>query len=166
MPDSESVLITALAMSAALAVALGLTIVRPLRELDPGERQRLLRLFLIGVAGQCLHAAEEFGTGFHERYPELWEDPTTWSPVFFVAFNLTWIAIWLLSAAGLLAGGRAARVALVPIWFFALMMTLNGVAHPGMALLAGGYFPGLVTSPVVGVLGACLLARLVRATSS
>jgi hypothetical protein len=41
-----------------------------------------------------------------------------------------------------------------------------GVAHPSFSVLAGGYFPGLVTSPVVGVLGGLLLRRLLSVTDA
>lgn len=33
---------------------------------------------------------------------------------------------------------------------------------PGLSLIGGGYFPGLVTSPLVGVLGVLLARRLYR----
>jgi len=34
------------------------------------------------------------------------------------------------------------------------------VAHPALSVFTQGYFPGLVTSPLVGVLGVLLLRRL------
>ena len=44
-------------------------------------------------------------------------------------------------------------------------MMLNGVAYPLLAVDAGGYFPGLITAPVLGVAGAVLWMRLLALTS-
>jgi hypothetical protein len=51
------------------------------------------------------------------------------------------------------------------MWFLALAMMMNGIAHPLVAVWTGGYFSGLVTSPFVGVAGLWLWRRLVAATS-
>jgi hypothetical protein len=42
-------------------------------------------------------------------------------------------------------------------------MTGNGVAHPLLSVATGGYFPGLDTSPVIGI-GVALLSRLWKTT--
>jgi len=42
----------------------------------------------------------------------------------------------------------------------------NGVAHPLMSVAVGGYFPGLATSPLIGVLGVVLLRRLLAVTQA
>lgn len=80
----------------------------------------------------------------------------------FVAFNVTWIAIWMASIPFLRLGRRPAFFA---AWFIAIAGVLNGIAHPMMAIASGGYFPGLVTSPIIGVAGVVLWQRLLRATS-
>ena len=61
--------------------------------------------------------------------------------------------------------GRRRQVALFPLWFLGIASVANGLIHPLLALNAGGYFPGLVTSPLVGAVGALLLARLSRVTA-
>lgn len=43
-------------------------------------------------------------------------------------------------------GHRAARGF---SWFWALLEIANGIAHCGLALVAGGYFPGLATAPLL-----------------
>lgn len=107
-----------------------------------------------------LKPAEELVTGFHERFPALFGLPPM--PLgFFVPFNLAWIIIWSLCVWGLAARRRAA---LFPLWFLGIGCIANGVAHPSFSALTGGYFPGLVTSPVVGVLGVLLLRRLLVVT--
>ena len=46
----------------------------------------------------------------------------------------------------------------------AIAGTFNGIAHPALALAAGGYFPGLISSPVIGVAGVLLWRSLLRST--
>ena len=58
------------------------------------------------------------------------------------------------------------RVAFFPVWFFALGMTANGLFHPAFAIATRGYFPGLLSAPVVGILGVLMLERLVKLTRS
>jgi hypothetical protein len=152
----RSILIGTSGLSAAAFAALLLTTLRRPRDLDPAGRDRTARLFLIGLAAQCLHSIEEFVTGFSDRFPPLLGLPA-WPEDFFVTFNLAWLTIWILSAIGL---QRGRRFALFPIWFFAIASMANGIAHPVLAAVVRGYFPGLITSPVVGVLGVLLWLRL------
>lgn len=81
---------------------------------------------------------------------------------FFVAFNLAWIAIWFVAMPFLRRGSRAAFFS---AWFLAIAGMLNGIAHPMMAIASGGYFPGLFSSPLIGIAGLVLWHRLRSATS-
>ena len=47
-------------------------------------------------------------------------------------------------------------------WFLAIAAAINGFAHPMFSLAVKGYFPGLITSPFVGVLGILLAKKLYR----
>ena len=115
----------------------------------------------IATAIQGAHFVEEWVTGFHVRFPALLGlDPMPLS--FFVAFNLGWLAIWIISIP-FIRGGR--RGAFFAAWFLAIAGILNGVAHPLMAISSGGYFPGLITSPFIGVAGVVLWQRLQAAAS-
>jgi hypothetical protein len=147
-------------LGAAAVAALVLTILRDPAHSEGPARERVVRLFLIGLALHCLHFAEEFATRFHERFPPLL-GLRGWSPEFFIAFNLVWLAVWVLAALGLRAGYRPA---FFPVWFFAIAAVANGIAHPLLAVVARGYFPGLVTSPLVGVAGIALWTRLLGLT--
>ena len=99
---------------------------------------------------QSIHFVEEAATGFNERFPALFGFPNMSFAVFAI-FNIVWIAIWIASIPGL----RSARlVAFFAAWFLAIAGILNGIGHPLMAVAAGGYFPGLVSSPFVGL--ACI----------
>jgi hypothetical protein len=127
-------------------VALVLTVVRRPAK-DSGEAiDGIIRLYLVGIAFQCLHFTEEYVTRFYVRAPEFLGF-VAWSGEFFVVFNLTWIALWLF-----------------PVWFFSIGMLGNAIWHPLLCLATGGYFPGLFTSPFAGIVGVMLLSRLWKLT--
>ena len=137
-----------------------LTVLRRPVDGDLAGRERTARLFLLGLAVQCMHFMEEFLTHFQDRFPALLGLPP-WSERFFVAFNLIWLSVWILSAIDL---ERTYRLALFPVWFFAIAAVVNGIAHPLLAAVVHGYFPGLITAPVLGVLGVLLWLRLLELT--
>ena len=125
--------------------------------------ERVAASTVVGVATaiQSAHFAEEWVTDFHVRFPSLLGlDPMPLS--FFVSFNFVWIAIWVVSIPFLRLGRTPAFFA---AWFLAIAGVLNGVAHPIMAIASGGYFPGLFTSPIIGIAGVILWQRLQRATT-
>ncbi len=125
------------------------------------ERIDASTVLVFATAIQAAHFAEEWATGFHIRFPALLGlEPMPLA--FFVPFNLAWIAIWVASVPFIRLGRAPAFFA---AWFLAIAGMLNGVAHPLMALVSGGYFPGLVTSPVIGVAGIILWRRLHASTS-
>ena len=138
-----------------------LALQRPSSVAAATERVAATRVLGITTVIQAAHFAEEWSTGFHIQFPALMGlDPM---PLFFfVPFNTAWIVIWIVSMPLL---GRGNRPAFFAAWFLALAAMLNGVAHPLMAIAAGGYFPGLITSPFIGVAGLILWQRLREATS-
>lgn len=141
------------------AVAIGLTMSRGF---DPrAGLGGALRASVLALALQAVHFAEELMTGFHERFPELLGF-SAMPVLLFVLFNVLWLVIWGLSVAGL---RHRMRVALFPLWFLALGSAMNGVAHPLLALAAGTYFPGLITSPLSGAAGIWLITRLASVTA-
>jgi hypothetical protein len=109
---------------------------------------------------QSLHFLEEASTGFPQRLGELVGLPPMPNS-FFLVFNLAWIGIWIVSVPGLRSGRPAAYF---PAWFLAVAAVVNGFAHPMLALVSAGYFPGLVTSPFIGIAGYRLWRRLQTAT--
>jgi hypothetical protein len=156
----RSILTGTAALWAGAAVALLLTILRRPVDGDLAGREQTARLFLLALAVQCMHFLEEFITHFEERFPALL-GLSPWSESFFVAFNLIWMSVWILSAINL---ERGYRFALFPVWFFAIAAIANGIAHPMLAVVAHGYFPGLITSPVLGILGVLLWRKLLGLT--
>jgi hypothetical protein len=154
--ELRSVLLGTAGLSMAAVIALLLTLARDGIDADKTRLRAAARLVVIAILFQAAHFAEELATGFHERFPELL-GLTPWSHLFFVSFNLFWLAIWTLSILGLVA---RRQVALFPLWFLGIGSVVNGLAHPSFAALTGAYFPGLVTSPVIGVVGVLLLRHL------
>lgn len=126
----------------------------------PSKRHQVVRLVCIGVLLHACHFSEELLNGFHVRFPALL-GASPWPTPFFVSLNVTWMLIWILS---LFLIKSHFRVAVFPIWFLAIASAVNGLAHPIMSLVTGGYFPGLWTSPFVGILGVVLLRTLTSAT--
>jgi hypothetical protein len=148
---ARSILTGTAGLDIAAIVAMLLTVRRA-----PGVRPpnfRVLGWTTLGI--QSLHFVEEWLTGFGARFPLLL-GLNPWPEAFFVSFNLIWLVVWVVA---LLTVGRF-RGALFPLWFLAIAAIANGLAHPLAALGTRGYFPGLVTAPLLGVTGVLLFARL------
>ncbi len=131
------------------------------RPAGPSDREPV-RVAGLAVLVQAAHFSEELATGFAERFPALFGVPPIPLPVF-VVFNVGWLAIWSVSA---WASASRHRFALFPLWFLGVASVANGLAHPAFALIAGAYFPGLVTSPLVGWCGVLLMRGMARATTA
>lgn len=126
------------------------------------QRRSAAKALLLATTAQAVHFAEEASTGFHDQLGPLLGLPGM--PVSgFVLFNLLWLGIWLAAVPGLRSNRPAAFFA---AWFLAIAGVLNGVLHPLLATMAGGYFPGLLSSLLIALAGAWLWIRLVRATQA
>lgn len=144
-----------------LLIAAGvLTITRP-RLRAGADRGRLTVLAALAIGAQTLHFLEEWRTGFAVQFPAAFGSPSIPDAVF-IGFNVGWITIWMLSIGGFRAG---ITIAAFPLWFLGLAAVANMIAHPLLAARAGGYFPGLLSSPLLGILGAFLLSELKNATA-
>lgn len=159
-PVIQSILFGTAGLSVLVVMSVVITVARPNVSPDPAVRRRFLILLGAAILAQSMHFAEELATGFHFRFPVLL-GLSPWPTGFFVWFNVSWLVLWGIAAFGLRIGFV---MALVPVWFLALALVLNGLAHPLMALREGAYFPGLYTSPLVGVLGVMLVTGLRRLT--
>lgn len=161
MPQLSSYLPSFLALFMLLIASVVLTVVRPRLRPEVKASTRFLAVVGLTILGQCLHFFEEWRSRLYIRLPETFDlQPLTES--LFVSFNVTWLAIWVIS---LLAVRAGLVIALCPLWFLGLAMVFNLFAHPLLALVDGGYFPGLVTAPLVGVLGILAIRELVRVTA-
>jgi hypothetical protein len=142
---------SAVILSAVAVVALVLTRARPLaaHAMARGDAARSLALAVCAQAG---HFAEEAVPCWGNRPCR---SRSSWSS--------TW-AGWRSGRPRCRGCGPGDLGAVFAAWFLAIAGLFNGIAHPLMAVAVGGYFPGLVTSPVIGVAGAALCIRLHRAT--
>jgi len=156
----SSILPSLLILGVAASAALLLAVLRQSPDELGGERKLAVRAFVVALMAQGIHFGEETITGFDVAFPNLFSQPPM-PFAFFLLFNLFWIVLWIAAAPAL----REARTwAFFAAWFLAIAGAFNGIAHPVMALMIGGYFPGLLSSPLIGLAGALLCLRLARAT--
>jgi hypothetical protein len=156
----RSVFVGTSGLTVAAAVALALTVYRAPVSAEHARQNQTTALVVACLTIQVAHFIEEYTTRFYQRFPSL-VGLVPWSVNFFVVFNVFWLIIWAFSALALSSG---ARIALFPLWFLAVSMIANGIAHPLLAVASGGYFPGLITAPIEGILGVALWMRLMRLT--
>lgn len=126
------------------------------------QRQAASRALAATTAIQAIHFVEEFAAGFPAKFPALFGLPPM-STTYFITFNLAWLAIWVASIPGLRLGQRATYFA---AWFLAIAGIINGVGHPAISIYVKGYFPGLLSSPLIGLAGIWLFSRLYAATAN
>ncbi len=134
----------------------------------------ILPLYLIAIAWQFIHMAEEFATGFQYYFPLVnggahsWFAPGTgWGDSLFITFNMIANAGFVIGALGIVLQHRTPTFL---ICFFTFGMLWNGFGHPTLAYLfhdvygSGWYFPGLVTSPGHLLLSSALVVHIWRRT--
>lgn len=152
---------TIVALGMAAVVAAHLARSRPSPADRAVERKAAATALAIALIVQAFHFGEEYLTGFHDRLGPLLGLPAMPASVF-VAFNVTWLTIWFVAIPGVAKGNP---LALFAAWFLAIAGLINLVAHPLMALAAGGYFPGVVTAVPIGIAAGVLLRRLSAASA-
>ena len=147
-----------------LAALAALILARSRRSPAENKSQRIAasRALAIATGVQAMHFAEEAATGFHERLGPVFGLPEMQFS-FFMAFNLTWLGIWIVSVRGLRSAHTGAFFA---AWFLAIAGMFNGIGHPLLAAAAGGYFPGLVSSPFIAAASVWLWLKLRSATQA
>lgn len=119
---------------------------------------RALPVYAVAMGWQVLHFAEEYQTGFAAQFPELYGGPP-YPLATFVWFNMASYLLFSAATFGAVVHRRSAL--LMPSLFFVVYGTLgNAVAHVVWAVMAGGYFPGLVTACGYFVIGPVLLSRM------
>jgi hypothetical protein len=122
----------------------------------------VLPMYLLAIAVQCLHFAEEYLTGFQRQFPKL--IGYEWSDARFVAFNMAWLAVFVLAALGVY---RRVPLAYLVVLFLALAGGVaNGAGHLLLSAMQGRYFPGAATAPLCLLAGIGLLSKLFGETTS
>ncbi len=118
--------------------------------------QKLIALYLLGIAVQCLHFYEEYLTGFYIKFPALFD--YQWSGNVFITVNLLWLFLFILAAVGML---NNLNIAYLVVWFYAIIGGIgNGILHPVISIYQGSYFPGLLTSFAHLIVGGLLIKEL------
>lgn len=157
----RSVVVGTAGLDVAAAIAVGLTVARGRAGQSPLLARAAARAGAVALLVQASHFAEEWAMGFDRVFPaRLGLAP--WPVGVFVVLNILWLGVWSLSVRRLRPGTHGW---LFPLWFLGLAGVANAVAHPLLSVSAGGYFPGLLTAPAVGVAGLVLLRHLTVITS-
>ncbi len=119
---------------------------------------RFLPMFILALAVQFLHFAEEFATGFPTDFAVLYGgDP--YGRDLFVIFNMSAYAIFAVAAVTVVT--RRLAFLLVPAMFFLVYGAIaNAISHTWWSIMLGDYFPGLVTAQLFWVVGPLALDRL------
>lgn len=143
---------------AVILLSVGLIIVYFAWAIAPwkAEPARVLPMYLVAIAVQCLHFAEEFATGFQRQFPRLLR--SEWDDLHFVTFNLTWLALFVLAALGVYWRVRLAY--LVVLFLAAIGGVGNGASHLLLSAMQHRYFPGAITAPICLLVGIGVLVRL------
>ena len=130
---------------------------------NPVESRAVISLFLIAVAIQLIHMGEEVFAGFPHEFTELVNSTNEYTEREFLAVSVFGMTSLLIFAA--VAMSREIPI-ITPIanyfvWFYALGLGLtNAIAHFVIPILAGGYFPGLITAPVHLIMSIILIRAL------
>ena len=161
MSQSSSLIPTMIALAGPATAAVILTALRPGTSPDLRRSRRLLVVVGLTISAQVLHFVEELRTELYVAFPTTFGFPAAPQSVFVWA-NITALVVW---AAALVAVRHGSVIALIPLWFLGFAGLLNLFLHPSLALNAGGYYPGVVTAPLVGVLGIATIRELARVTA-
>ena len=118
-------------------------------------------LFALLIAAQAVHSVEEYFTRLYDVLAParaVSEALGFDRSAGFIVANTALVGFGLWCYLARVRRGRPGARAFA--WFWALLETANGLAHGGLALAAGGYFPGLATAPLLLALGLGLAAAL------
>jgi Protein of unknown function with HXXEE motif len=120
-------------------------------------------IFLALILVQAAHSVEEYVFRLYDvlapaRYVSglFGVDPQ----IGFGIVNVALVSFGLWCWAARVRPGRGSARGLA--WFWAAIETANGCAHVALAAMAGGYFPGLATAPLLIGLGLWLALGLRR----
>ncbi|CAG7845624.1 hypothetical protein USB125703_01896 [Pseudoclavibacter triregionum] len=117
-----------------------------------------LPVFMVALAWQGIHFAEEHQAGFAAAFPALYGG-APFSLDVFTWFNMASYAVFSLSSIASLVWERSPLY--LPALFFAVYGAIgNAISHLVFAVLVGGYFPGLVTALGYLVIGPVLMRRM------
>jgi hypothetical protein len=118
-------------------------------------------VFLLLVAAQAAHSGEEYVAGLYSVFSPAAYVSALFSadlPIGFAIANGTIVAVGVLFYLGpIRRGGDSARAW---AWPWVVLEGANGIGHLLLALAAGGYFPGVLTAPLLVVVSGWLGWRM------
>ena len=120
-------------------------------------------MFLFLILAQGAHSIEEYVTGLYEVFaPARFVSSLVSNDLAlgFVVINAFLVTFGLLCWVVPLRSGWHSTRGL--IWFWAILELGNGIGHSVLALLRGGYFPGVATAPLLLLFAAWLAVLQVR----
>ena len=119
--------------------------------------------FLALVLAQGAHSAEEYAFRLYDVFAPARFVSGLFSSDLSRGFIIANAALLLFGLWCFIARVRAGRhSARGWAWLWVLVECGNGIGHPAIAIARGGYFPGVVTAPVLLALSVYLAARMVR----
>jgi hypothetical protein len=119
--------------------------------------------FLALILTQAAHSVEEYAFRLYDVFA-----PARFVSgligvnlaVGFAVFNTALVLFGLWCYAARVRSGH--RSALGWMWLWVVIEMSNGVVHPVIALARGGYFPGVITAPILLALSIFLAVRMAR----
>ncbi len=125
--------------------------------------QRSQTAFLLLVLAQAAHSIEEYATGLYGVFAPARLASSLVSddlPTGFLILNaaLVGLGLWCYAA----PVRRSWPSARAWAWLWVAIELGNGVGHPAIAWSRGGYFPGVITAPLLLALAVWLAALLWR----
>lgn len=106
------------------------------------DSAKVLPIYLIALAIQLLHFAEEYVTDFDTVVPELF-GLVSMPLDDLVIFNMVAYALFILG--GIVLYRRMKMFMIVPLFFIIAAVFMNTIAHIGMSIWQMNYVPGLLT---------------------
>ena len=119
--------------------------------------------FLALILAQAAHSVEEYVFRLYDVFAPariisgLFSDDLATG---FAIFNIGLVLFGFLCYLVWVRPGRPAARALA--WLWIVIELVNGIGHPAIALARGGYFPGVLTAPVLLALSLYLALRMTR----
>lgn len=131
------------------------------------EQHRTRRLFLALIAAQAVHSIEEILFRLYEVFAparfvsELVNDNPA---IGFAILNAVIVGLSILCYLAWIRPG--APSAGTWMWLWAVIELINGTVHVALAIVRGGYFPGVATAPILFIVALLLARELLRGRRS
>jgi hypothetical protein len=135
----------------------------PTIRVEPVKHRSQL-VFLLLILAQAAHSVEEYATRLYEVFPPAHFVSSLISKDLALGFLVANVALVIFGlwcwAVPLRSGWRAAHGL---VWFWTLLELGNGIGHSSLAIARKGYFPGVVTAPLLLLFAVWLAVLQARA---